>query len=135
MRQGLSTREDYSTQDPLSKDPTLSVQGIFTTGGSGQGTQRSTNTHIEIQNYTSVALEKNFMRLGGRLRTTGESLTSTQGQNGTFFYSYLLDPCNDPNQTTKPTACNGLIQCYLLGESYLFLSVRYAWAILRYDNQ
>ena len=57
-------QRDYSTQDPLSKDPTLSVQGIFTTGGSGQGTQRSTNTHIEIQNYTSVALEKNFMRLG-----------------------------------------------------------------------
>jgi hypothetical protein len=99
-------QRDYSTQDPVSTDPTLSVQGIFTSGGSSQGTQRSTETHIEVQNYTSVALEKNFMRLGGRLRTTGEDLTSTQGSNGTFTYSYLLDPCTDPNPNIKrPSTC------------------------------
>lgn len=101
-------QREYSTQDPLSTDPTLSVQGIFTAGGSSLGTQRSTQNHIEVQNYTSIALEKHFMRLGGRLRTTDESLTSTQGSNGTFFYSYLLDPCTDPNVTTKPSACNGV---------------------------
>jgi hypothetical protein len=81
------------------------VQGIFTYGGASAGTQRSTSTHIEAQNYTSVALEKHFMRLGGRLRTTGEDMTSTQGQNGTFFYSYLLDPCTDPSVTSKPSGC------------------------------
>lgn len=101
-------QRDYSTQNPLNTTPTLSIQGIFTAGGSSAGTQRSTSTHIEVQNYTSVALEKHFLRLGGRLRTTGEDLTSTQGQNGTFFYSYLLDPCTDPNQTNKPAACNGI---------------------------
>jgi Carboxypeptidase regulatory-like domain len=98
-------QRDYSTQDPLSTDPTLLVQGIFTTGGSSQGTSRSTSTHIEVQNYTSIALAKNFIRFGGRLRTTGESLTSTGGQNGTFTYSYLLDPCTDPHQTKKPSNC------------------------------
>lgn len=98
-------QRDYSTQDPLSTAPTLSVQGIFTYGGSSQGTQRSTSNHIEVQNYTSVALEKHFMRLGGRLRTTGQDLTSTSGQNGTFFYSYLLDPCTDPTVTSKPSGC------------------------------
>jgi hypothetical protein len=96
----------YATQEPLDKSATLSVQGIFTAGGSSLGTQRNTQNHIEVQNYTSVALEKNFMRLGGRLRTTGEDLTSTQGQNGTFTYSYLLDPCTDPNQTKRPSTCN-----------------------------
>lgn len=97
---------DRSTQDPLSTTPTLSVQGIFTDGGSSQGMQHSTATHIEVQNYTSVALDKHFMRLGGRLRTTGESVTSTQGQNGTFTYSYLLDPCTDPNPgIKKPSNC------------------------------
>ncbi len=90
-------QRDNSTQTPLSTAPTLAVQGIFTSGGSSQGTQSSTETHIEVQNYTSVALEKNFIRFGGRLRTTGESLTSTQGSNGTFTYSYLLDPCTDPS--------------------------------------
>jgi hypothetical protein len=98
-------QRDYSTQDPLSTAPTLSVQGIFTYGGSSQGTQRSTQSHIEVQNYTSVALERNFMRLGGRFRTTGEDLTSTQGGNGTFTYSYLLDPCTDPSITNRPSGC------------------------------
>jgi hypothetical protein len=32
-------------------------------------------------------------------------LTSTEGSNGTFTYSFLLDPCTDPNVTTKPSAC------------------------------
>jgi hypothetical protein len=99
-------QRDYSTQDPLSTDPTLSVQGIFTSGGSSQGTLRSTSNHIEVQNYTSVALNKNFIRFGGRLRTTDESLTSTAGQNGTFTYSYLLDPCTDSNPSIKkPSNC------------------------------
>jgi hypothetical protein len=99
-------QREYSTQDPLSTLPALSVQGIFTAGGSSQGTQRSTANHIEVQNYTSVALEKHFLRLGGRLRTTGESVTSRQGENGTFTYSYLLDPCTDPNPSIKkPSNC------------------------------
>lgn len=99
-------QRDHTAQDPLSTDPTLSVQGIFTAGGSSQGMSRSTATHIEVQNYTSISLEKNFFRLGGRLRTTGESLTSTAGSNGTFTYSYLLDPCTDSvSGITKPSAC------------------------------
>ena len=99
-------QRDYSTQDPLSTDPTVSVQGIFTSGGTSLGTLRSTATHIEVQNYTSLALEKNFIRFGGRLRTTGESLTSNAGSNGTFTYSYLLDPCTDPNPSIKkPSNC------------------------------
>ena len=98
-------QRDYSTQNPLNTSPALSVQGIFTYGGSSQGTQRSTLTHIEVQNYTSIALSKNFVRFGGRLRTNGEDVTSTQNQNGTFFYSYLLDPCTDPNVTSKPSGC------------------------------
>jgi len=91
---------DHSTQDPLFTSPTLSVQGIFTSGGSPQGTVRDTGHHIEVQNYTSIALEKNFIRLGGRLRTDDESDTSTAGTNGTFTYSYLLDPCVSTNSDT-----------------------------------
>jgi hypothetical protein len=98
-------QRDYSTQDPLNTSPALSVQGIFTYGGSSQGTQRSTLTHFEVQNYTSIALDKNFIRFGGRLRTNSNNVTSTQNQNGTFFYSYLLDPCTDPSVTSKPSGC------------------------------
>jgi hypothetical protein len=100
-------QREYSSLNPLSTDPTVSAQGIFTAGGSSQGVQKSTSNHIEIQNYTSVALEKHFLRLGGRLRTTGESLTSTKGANGTFTYSFLLDPCTDPNKTPEERATLG----------------------------
>jgi len=100
-------QRDYSVQDPLSTDPTLSVQGIFTSGGSSLGTQRSTSTHLELQNYSSIALTKNFIRFGGRLRTTNESLSSNAGSNGTFTYSYLLDPCFDTNPSiTRPSTCS-----------------------------
>jgi hypothetical protein len=100
---------DHSTQQPLDTTPTLTVQGIFTAGGSNAGTQRSTMTHVEVQNYTSIALAKNFIRFGGRLRTTNESLTSFQGANGRFTYSYLLDPCFDSNPSIKrPSNCNSL---------------------------
>ncbi len=97
---------DRGSQIPLSTAPTLSVQGIFTSGGSANGTSTSTENHIELQNYTSIQLPKNFIRVGGRLRTTAESLTSTAHANGTFTYSYLLDPCTDPNPSiTRPSAC------------------------------
>jgi hypothetical protein len=103
-------QRDHSTQDPLSTTPTLSISGVFTSGGSSQGTQHSTGTHIEAQNYTSIALEHHFIRLGGRLRTTGEDILSTQGSNGTFTYTNLLDPCTDPSVTDKGKAgCNTMI--------------------------
>ncbi len=104
------TRFEYghntSSQTALSSAPTLSVQGIFTAGGSSNGTSRTTGSHIELQNYTSIQLAKNFVRLGGRLRSTSETLTSNAHSNGTFTYSYLLDPCTDANPSIKrPSTC------------------------------
>jgi hypothetical protein len=94
-----------STSTPLSKSPFLSVQGIFSAGGSNGGTISTPGDHIEVQNYTSVQLLKNFVRFGGRLRTSGESTYSNAGTNGSFVYSYLLDPCTDSTITNKPASC------------------------------
>lgn len=104
------TRFEYqrsgSNQNPFDTGPSISVQGIFSAGGSGGGSVNSTTgDHIEVQNYTSVQLAKNFIRLGGRLRTSGESISSNAGENGSFQYSYLLDPCTDPTITNKPSNC------------------------------
>ncbi len=105
------TRFEYqragSNQTALSNAPALIVQGIFTGGGSGGQNSSSVSTHIEIQNYTSIALSTHFVRFGGRLRTTNESLTSNAGANGAFVYSYLLDPCTDPAVSNKPSTCSG----------------------------
>lgn len=102
------TRFEYqrptSQSIALSTAATILVQGSFTGGGSGAGTSNDTQNHIELQNYTSIALAKHFIRLGGRLRYTGETNTSTGGSNGTFSYSSLCDytglAAACPNQTT-----------------------------------
>ena len=87
------TRFEYqrptSTATPFSTAPTISVQGSFVSGGNNSGTSQDVQTHIEVQNYTSVALAKNFIRLGGRLRTTEDTNTTNAGSNGEFVYNSL----------------------------------------------
>ena len=100
------TRFEYehssSNSIPLNTAPAISVQGYFNVGGGSTGT--GAGDHIEAQNYTSIQLVKNFVRLGGRLRTSGESNYSNAGLNGSFTYTALLDPCTDPGvpMTGKP---------------------------------
>ncbi len=113
---------DHSLQTPNSLAPTLSVQGIVTGGGSSQGRSESTESHIEAQNYTSVQLAKHFMRFGGRLRTTTETLTSNAGSNGTFTYTslanYITGSAQQFRQTiiSNPTISNRLTDLGLYAE-------------------
>ena len=94
---------DVSNSTTPGTSPGVSVSGGF--GVSSGGVSNNTQDHIEIQNYTSIQLIKNFVRLGGRLRTTSESAYSNSGAYGSFSYTYLLDPCTDPSvsSTTKTT--------------------------------
>lgn len=89
------TRFEYqrstSQSTALSTAPTILVQGAFTAGGSASGNSHDTQNHIEAQNYTSIALAKHFIRVGGRLRYTADTNTSTGGSNGTFSYSSICD--------------------------------------------
>ncbi len=99
------TRFEYqrarSSQVPLSTAPTLIVNGNFTAGGTNTQTSSTHTDHFEVQNYTSIQLAKNFIRMGGRLRTTREALNSNSGANGLFTYSSLADyVANRPNQYT-----------------------------------
>jgi hypothetical protein len=88
-----------SASTPFNTGVGVSVQGVVSAFGSGGGGNNSIQNHIELQNYTSIQLAKNFIRIGGRLRSTGETVTSLGGQAGTVLYSYLLDPCTDPSIT------------------------------------
>ena len=67
-----------------------SVQGNFTGGGSDSGSSSSPQNHFEGQNYTSIQLAKNFIRFGGRFRSTDELNTTTAGTNGEFTYNCSL---------------------------------------------
>jgi hypothetical protein len=103
------TRFEYqhssSHSSPLNTAPGVSVSGGFGVGGGTIG--YGTGDQIEIQNYTSVQLTKNFVRFGGRLRTESNNNFSNGGVNGSFSYTALLDPCTDPNvpMANKPSNC------------------------------
>ncbi|HEY6374537.1 MAG TPA: carboxypeptidase regulatory-like domain-containing protein, partial [Edaphobacter sp.] len=81
---------DSSTQTAQNTSPTINVQGAFTDGGSNSGNISDIQNHFEVQNYTSIQLQKNFLRFGGRLRTTGDNNNTTSGKNGMFTYNCLL---------------------------------------------
>ena len=85
----LAMERVLTSELPVSTAPTLSLTGYFTGGGSNAGTQTSTTDHFELQNYTSVALAKNFLRFGMRLRDNRYALASTAGSNGLFTYQSL----------------------------------------------
>ncbi len=112
------TRFEYqrptSTTTPYSTAAQINVQGAFTGNGYGGGGTTDTQNHIEVQNYTSIALAKNFIRLGGRLRSTSDSNSSTAGDAGTFTYTSICDyadtaaACNLTTPATTPPAAPNL---------------------------
>jgi hypothetical protein len=88
------TRFEYQRDTALetanSTSPSIEVQGGFVGGGAATGTSSDYQNHFEAQNYTSIQLAKNFIRLGGRLRSTSDANTTTAGENGTFTYNCLV---------------------------------------------
>ena len=74
-RRAFSSCATATIRIPLSFDPTLVVQGAFTGGGSSQGISIGNQDHYELQNYTSIAHGKHFIKFGGRLRGTQYSST------------------------------------------------------------
>ena len=100
-----------SADTPLNTTPQLSVSGAFLTGGDGTtGTTNDTQNHFEFQNYTSIALKKNFIRFGGRLRATADTNTTDAGSNGLFTYTSteFTGVTYSPNQSAA-------IQNYAMG--------------------
>jgi hypothetical protein len=85
---------DKSSQTPLTVAPTVNVQGTFTGGGSNTQVVNDHQDHFEVQNYTSLALAHNFIRFGGRLRTTRDANYSNSQSLGNFSYSSLTTPAN-----------------------------------------
>ncbi len=83
-------QRDSSAQVAQNSSPTINVQGAFTSGGSNAGNISDTENHFEVQNYTSIQLQKNFIRFGGRLRTTSDYNRTTSGTNGMFTYNCIL---------------------------------------------
>lgn len=112
------TRFEYerslSTQDPLSVGPSVRVQGSFIGGGSGTQVVNDHQDHFEVQNYTSLALAKHFIRFGGRLRTTRDANYSNSQSLGIFTYSNLVTNGAAPDQ-------NGVVSSYQNGQASQYI--------------
>jgi hypothetical protein len=69
--------------------PTISVLGAFTGGGSEPGNLVDKQNHYELQNYTSIVHGNHLIKFGGRLRAIQDSNESTANFNGVFTFSSL----------------------------------------------
>jgi hypothetical protein len=74
---------------PASSLPTISVSGAFTGGGTSAGTSNTVSNTYEVQDYTSVTLNKNFLKFGARFRDDPESSSSTSDFNGVFTFNSI----------------------------------------------
>ncbi len=116
---------DPTTETANSTAPTIQVQGNFTGGGANTGSSKDNQIRFEVQNYTSVQLQKNFIRLGGRLRTNQDSNSTTAGTNGQFTYNCLLSTfCN--NATTTSFYQTGVASQFSITQIVHPVSVTYA---------
>ncbi|MGH9590961.1 MAG: TonB-dependent receptor domain-containing protein [Terracidiphilus sp.] len=80
---------DRDSQIAQSSQPTVTVQGAFTGGGSSMGASRSGEDSYELQNSTMISKGLHAIDFGGRLRYTRDSSLSTAGFNGNYIYSSL----------------------------------------------
>ena len=84
--QYVSDRDNQSAQ---SLDPTITVQGAFTGGGSNMGVVRDNQDRLELENDTTVAHGPHAIEFGARFRLTRDASFSTSGFNGNYIYSSL----------------------------------------------
>lgn len=94
-------------QTPLSTDPTVSVQGAFTSGGSNSGTVRDNQDYYELQDYFTASGGKHSLNFGVRMRATRDANYTNAGTNGQYTYSTLTDYTNNsPNKFQKTIVNN-----------------------------
>ncbi|HWE86311.1 MAG TPA: carboxypeptidase regulatory-like domain-containing protein [Terracidiphilus sp.] len=80
---------DRNNQAAQNLDPTITVQGAFTGGGSNQGVVRDSQDRFELENDTTLAHGPHAIEFGGRFRLTRDANFSTSGFNGHYIYSGL----------------------------------------------
>ena len=85
------TRFQYERQNenhyPDSTDPTITVQGNFTTGGYTGQISRDHATRLEFQNLTTLSHGAHAIKFGTRLRDSREANFTDNNFNGMFSFS------------------------------------------------
>ncbi|MGB9079054.1 MAG: carboxypeptidase regulatory-like domain-containing protein, partial [Terracidiphilus sp.] len=84
--QYVRARDNQTAQN---LDPTVTVQGAFTGGGSNAGVVRDNQDRLELENDTTEARGAHSIEFGARFRLTRDANFSTSGFNGNYIYSSL----------------------------------------------
>ena len=71
---------------PVSMAPTISVPSYFTGGGSSAQYSSDRNTHIELQNISTISAGAQAIKIGTWLRDNRDANTSQGGFNGSFSF-------------------------------------------------
>jgi hypothetical protein len=79
----------HDSQIAQNVDPTETVQGAFTGGGSNAGAVRDNQDRFELENDTTEARGAHAIEFGVRFRLTRDANFSTSGFNGNYIYSSL----------------------------------------------
>ncbi len=80
---------ENNTQTPLTVLPSVTVPAFVSGGGNVTGSNHDTENHYEFQDYVSMALGKNTLKFGVRIRDVSQTSVSTQGFNGSFLFQSI----------------------------------------------
>lgn len=75
------------SQTALSTDPTVTVQGSFTSGGSNDGSSRDNQDAYEVQDYFTASEGNHSLNFGARLRADRDANYTNAGTNGAYSFS------------------------------------------------
>ena len=117
---------ETTNQNPLSFDPTVNVQQAFVNGGSTEGTINDVLDRYEFQNYTSMALGKNFLKFGARLRASHDDSLENSDFNGAFVFGSRQDPTCTTGGTAGACALISGLQAYQITEQGLANGLSFA---------
>ena len=137
-----------TSQTPASFRPTVTVQGAFTTGGSGVGNSQNHSDQFVVQDHFTATAGAHAFRFGARLRAQRDANYSQGGINGSYFFGCALtSKCansyqsGNPEQYTATVIANPLARATVLDAS-LFFQDDWRWKPnlmmgfgLRYETQ
>ncbi len=86
---GLQYIRTRQRQDSVSNDPTLIVQGSFSSGGSPNQALHDNQDPLELQEYFTLDEGRHLVRAGVRYRLLREANLATAGYNGEFIFSSI----------------------------------------------
>ncbi|MGA8730368.1 MAG: carboxypeptidase regulatory-like domain-containing protein, partial [Terracidiphilus sp.] len=83
----LEYRRALSSNAPTSTDPTISVSGNFTAGGTASETSHDHQDHLELQNFTTMSIRNHAIKFGAWLRDNRDANTSYTDRNGSLVFT------------------------------------------------